>query len=187
MSTKKLRFTDPRVLLPAALILLFSACSTLRVRTDYAHNVNFGRFHTYSWLRVRAGNSLWADRIRQDVNLQLAARGLTEVPGGGDLAVAAFGATREQPSLETFYNDFGPGFGGWYWNGPWMSEGYSTTQVVYTPVGSLTVDLFSNRDKHLVWRGTAAQALSGNPRHNEQKLAHAVDKMFRSFPPQPLG
>ncbi len=184
MSPKKPILTASRVLIPAALILLLSACSTLRVRTDYAHNVNFSRFHTYSWLRVRAGNQLWADRIRQDVNLQLEAKGWHEVPSGGEATVAAFGSTREQPSLETFYNGFGPGYGGWYWYGPYWGDGYATTQVVYTPVGSLTVDIFNNQNKHLIWRGTAAQALSGTPSHNEAKLQHAVAKMFSNFPPE---
>ena len=33
------------------------------VRTDYDHHADFSRFHTYSWIKVQAGDSLWADRI----------------------------------------------------------------------------------------------------------------------------
>jgi hypothetical protein len=36
--------------------LLFAA----DVKTDYSHSVDFGNYHTYSWLKVDAGNPLWA-------------------------------------------------------------------------------------------------------------------------------
>ncbi len=175
---------------PLALIALLAGCSTLHVRTDYSHSTDFSKYHTYSWLRVSAGNSLWADRIRRDVNADMAARGWVEVPSGGQTEVTAFGATREQPTLETFYSGFGPGFGGWYWGGLWgpgFTSGYATTEVVNTPIGSLVVDVFDSHSKHLIWRGVAQQALSGSPEKNERKLARAVNKMFRSFPPQSLG
>lgn len=171
--------------LPAALIVFSAACSTLRVRTDYSHSTDFASYKTYSWLRVRAGNSLWADRIRRDVDQQLAAKGWTLVSSGGQASVTAFGSTRQQPTLETFYSGFGPGFGGWYWRG--WDGGYATTQVVYTPIGTLVVDIFNNNTKHLIWRGVAQQALSGKPEKNEVKLSNAVAKMFQKFPPPSLG
>ena len=46
------------------------------VSTDYDHKADFGRYHTYSWLGVKAGNSLWQDRITSAVDAQLAAKGL---------------------------------------------------------------------------------------------------------------
>jgi hypothetical protein len=176
------------ITIPAALLVFFTvSCTHVHTVTDYSHRTDFANYHTYSWLKVNAGNSLWADRIRRDVNTQLAAKGWQEVPSGGQAAIAAFGATREKPTLETFYNGFGPGFGGWYWNGFWGPDGYATTQTVYTPLGSLTVDIFDAHTKHLIWRGTARQALSGNPESNQHKLAHAVAKLFSNFPPQTAG
>jgi hypothetical protein len=176
------------IIVPVAFSLLGTGCSTLRVRTDYSHSADFAAYRTYSWLRVNAGSSLWADRIRRDVNEQLAAKGWTEVPSGGQAEVAAFGATKDQPTLETFYSSFGPGYGGWYWGGWWgPTEGYATTQVVNTPIGSLVVDVFNNNNKHLIWRGVATQVLSGSPEKNSAKLEHAVSKMFRNFPPRNQG
>jgi hypothetical protein len=177
----------------AALVLFVTlitaavGCSTLRVRADYSRRIDFSNFHTYSWLRVRAGNSLWAERIRRDVNLDLAARGWREVASGGEASVAAFGATREQPTLQTFYSSFGPTYGGWYWDGFGLNQGYATTRVVYTPIGTLVVDIFNNSNKRLIWRGVARQALSGDPDRNQEKLAHAITKMFKNFPPPSRG
>ena len=168
---------------PAVLLVAAGGCASLHVRTDYSHTTDFARYHTYSWLKVDAGNSLWATRIRRDVNIQLAEKGWKEVPSGGEAAVAAFGATKQRPTLETFYSSFGPGFGGWYWGGFGVGEGYATTQTVYTPIGTLVVDIFNDHSKHLIWRGVARQVLSGNPEKNTHKLANAVARMFESFPP----
>ncbi|HTW64569.1 MAG TPA: DUF4136 domain-containing protein [Bryobacteraceae bacterium] len=172
----------------AAMIIGTSCAGRIHVATDYSHATNFANYHTYSWLKVSAGNQLWASRIRRDVNAQLLAKGWTEMPGGGQAAVTAFGSTHEQPTLETFYDSFGPGFGGWGWRG-WGGPGfgYATTQTIYTPVGTLVVDIFNAANKHLIWRGVARQALSGNPQKNEPKLAHAVNDMFKSFPPGERG
>ncbi len=59
-------------------------CGSLRVfavdiKTDYDHSANFSQYKTYSWLKVQAGDSLWADRIQQDVDAQLAAKGWTKL------------------------------------------------------------------------------------------------------------
>ena len=78
--------------------LLFAA----DVKTDYSHSVDFGQYHTYSWLKVDAGNPLWIDRIKRDVNGQLSAKGWMEVPSGGDTAVSAFGATHNRQTSKPF-------------------------------------------------------------------------------------
>ena len=189
MPTGKALIRKVRVIAPAALIAFSVACSTIHVSTDYNHRTDFAGYHTYSWLRVRAGNQLWEDRIRHDVDAQLAVRGWHVVPSGGQAAVAAVGITKEQPSLVTFYSGFGPDFGGWYWGGwgPGFDSGIATTQVVYTPIGSLVVDIFRTSDHHLLWRGNSEQVLSGNPRKNERKLERAIAKMFEGFPPQAKG
>jgi len=172
---------------PAVCVLFAAGCATIHVSTDYNHATDFATYHTYSWLRVKAGNSLWANRIQADVNSQLAAKGWTEVPSGGQAAVAAFGSTREQPSLETFYDGFGPGFGGWYWRGWGYDTGIATTQVVYTPVGTLVVDIFNNSSRKLIWRGVAHRALNTNPAKNEVQLQKAVRDIFANFPPPSAG
>lgn len=152
------------------------------VKTDYSHHVDFTQFHTYSWLKVDAGNLLWVDRIRRAVDSELMAKGLSMAPSGGDIAVSAFGSTRNQPSLQTYYDGLG---GGWGWRG--FGDGLATTTVTNTEVGTLTVDLFNPRDKKLIWRGTATQTLSDKPEKNEKKLESAVNDMFKKFPPKTQG
>src|ERR1700747_3750942 len=104
-----------------AALLLVASMAWAEIKTDYDHNANFAGYKTYSWGKVQTSNSLWDQRVKDDVNSQLAAKGLSEVPSGGDVVVNAIGTTREQPTLNTFYD----GFGGWRWGG----FGESTTTV----------------------------------------------------------
>ena len=67
------------------------------VKTDYSHSVDFSRYHTYSWIKVKT-DPLWEDRITEAVEKGLQAKGWTRVASGGDVGVTAFGATHEQPT-----------------------------------------------------------------------------------------
>ena|SRR5579863_892097 len=169
------------LLLSAAFLMVTALLFSADVKTDYSHSVDFGNYHTYSWLKVDAGNSLWVDRIKRDIGGELMAKGWMEVPSGGDAAVSAFGATHEQQSLETFYNGFG---GGWRWGG---FGDVATTTTVNTPVGTLVVDIFDGHSKQLIWRGTSEKTLADKPEKNEKKLEDQVKDMFKHFPPAPKG
>lgn len=58
-------------------LMLFSSLRAFgaQISTDYDHSTNFSQYKTYSWLKVQAGDSLWQDRIKQDVDAQLSAKG----------------------------------------------------------------------------------------------------------------
>ena len=167
-----------------ALVLLAGLCivAAAKVTTDYNHSTDFSQYRTYSWLKVEAGDPLWPDRIRKEIDAQLTAKGMNQVPAGGDASVAAFGSTHQQPTLHTFYDSFG---GGWFWRG--FGDGVATTTVEYTPIGTLVVDLFDTPTKKLIWRGVASGALSEKPEKNERKLEKAVEEMFKHFPPKSKG
>ena len=167
-------------LIPAALVL--AAALAAKVSTDYKHNVDFSRYHTYSWIAVRAGNELWQDRIQRAVDSALSAKGWMRVPSGGDAAVSAFGRTREQDTLQTFYDGF-PGWG-WRWGG---GIGTATTTVEPQAIGTLTVDIFDGANKQLLWRGTSSDTLTSNPEKNDKRMEKNVEDMFKKFPPPEKG
>jgi uncharacterized protein DUF4136 len=175
----KMRF---KLFLPLVFVCAVALYAT--VKADYDHKIDFERYHTYSWIGVQAGNSLWQDRIASAVDNALAAKGWTKVPSGGEAMVSAFGRTREQDTLETFYT----GFPGWGWRaGWWGGMGMATTEAVPERVGDLTVDVFDGNTKQLIWRGQATEVVSDKPEKNEKKLDKAVDDMFKKFPPASKG
>jgi hypothetical protein len=173
------RFPFIMLAMLAGALMLFAA----DVSTDYDHHADFARYHPSSWLGVRAGNSLWQDRIQAAVDSALAAHGWQRVPSGGDAVVSAFGRTTQQDTLETYYD----GFPGWSWRG-WGAMGSATTEGIRERVGNLTVDVFDRQTKQLIFRGRASEVISGNkPEKNERKMDDSVDKMFKLFPPKERG
>src|SRR5260370_12636748 len=138
------------LLLLGVTLLSGAASLNAQVKTDYDHNANFGSYKTYSWLKVQSGDSLWNDRIKQDVDSQLAAKGWTKVDSNGDASVSAFRSTHDQKTLKTFYDGFG---GGWRWRGFCCGDGISTTTTEVTKVGNVVVYIFDGRIHKLGLRG----------------------------------
>ena len=144
------------------MMLLFAGRSSAQdVKTDYDRNANFGHYKTYSWERVQTRDPLMVDRIKSAVNGVLAAKGLMEVPSGGDLSVIAMETTKDQQTLDTFYNNLG---GGWRWGG----FGDATTTTHTYKVGTLVIDLFDTNTKQLLWRGSATTRSQTSPRRTSR-------------------
>lgn len=59
----------------------------------------------------------------------------------------------------------------------------SRGQRVEQGVGTLTVDIFDGSTKRLIFRGQATDTPSNNVDKNDKKMDHAVDDMFKKFPP----
>jgi hypothetical protein len=149
------------------------------INADYDHTTSFSQYRTYSWIKVQAGDSLWADRIQQDVDAQLAAKGWTKVAANGSASVSALETTQNQNTLETFYDGFG---GGWRWRGG-GGMGMATTATDVTKVGTVVVDVFDSQSKQLIWRGTESADLSGHSDKNAKSLAKNLETLFKHFPP----
>jgi Domain of unknown function (DUF4136) len=150
-----------------------------QVKTDYDRAADFSQYKTYSWQKVQTQDPLWVDRIEQAVNADLTAKGWTQVPSGGNVAIVAIEMTRNQQTLDTFYNGFG---GGWRRGGEF---GDSTTTVENYKVGTLVVDMFDTKTKALIWRGSSSDTLSSKSDANIKNLDKGVKKMFDHFPPEP--
>jgi hypothetical protein len=162
-------------------LLFASASFAQQVKTDYDRSANFSQYKTYSWEKVQTQDQLWVDRIKQAVNAALAAKGLTPVESGGNIAIVAIETTQNQQTLNTFYDGFG---GGWRWRG-FGGFGDSTTTVDNYKVGTLVVDLFDANTKTLLWRGSSSDTLSDKSDKNIKNLDKGVQKMFDHFPPGP--
>ena len=163
--------------IPLFVVALATAVLADNVSVDYDHAANFNQVKTYSWSRVHTANSIWDDRVKDAVDKELAAKGWTQVPSGGDVALVAIEKTSVQQQYDTFYDSFGGfrRFGGF---------GESTTSVDNYRVGTLMVSMFDRNSKQLIWRGTSTSDLSGNPDKNSKKLDQDVAKMFKKFPPK---
>ena len=86
-----------------------TALSAQHVEVDYDHAANFNRTKTYSWAEVHTTNSIWDNRVKDAIDQDLAAKGWTQVPSGGDVALIAVVETSVRQQYDTVYQ----GFGGW--------------------------------------------------------------------------
>jgi hypothetical protein len=178
-----------RILVALILTLALAACTTYRVYTDYDPAAQFASYRTYSWRTTPDQVSpLLAQRIVDAVDVQLRAKGWTEVATGGDIAIAANVATRQEYYLTDFYD--GPYWGGWGWGwGGWGGRwggaygGFNSAYVHSFTVGTLAVDMFDARTRQAIWRGTADGAIKKNPTKATADIQTAVAKMFATFPP----
>ncbi len=164
------------------MMLLFAGKSSAQqVKTDYDRNANFAQYKTYSWEQVKTKDALDVDRIKTAVNSALAAKGWTQVDSGADVCIVAIEITRNQQTLNTFYDGFGGGWGWRRFGGGGFGEATTTTETY--KVGTLVVDLFDAKTKKLLWRGTSSDTLSNNSDKNIKNLDKGVEKMFKQFPP----
>ena len=114
------------------------------------------------------------------MNWALTTKGWTQVESGGDAALVAMEMTRNQQTLNTFYDNFG---GGWRWGG-FGGFGDATTTTETYQVGTLVVDLFDAKTKTLIWQGSSSDTLSNNADKSTRNLDKGVQKMVAHFPPE---
>jgi len=171
----------------ASILSMLSPISSfaIDVKSDYDRAADFGRYKKYCWQKVETQNPLWIERIRTALNSALAAKGwsLTESGSACDISIVAIEIKRNHDTVNTFYDNFG---GGWGWRGfgaGGFGEATTTTDTYQT--GTLIVDLFDTKTKNLVWRGSATETLSDKSDKNIKKLNNSVSKLFEHFPPQP--
>ena len=160
------------------LFALAGTASAQKIDTDFDHHADFSHYKTFTWIRQpNVNDPLAKQRIVDDVNRQLTAKGWQMVNDNADVGVTANVATQQQQTLNTFYD----GFPGWRWS--WAGGGTETTVSTYT-VGTLIVDLFDAHSKQAIFRGTASDTLSDRQEKNDEKINKAVEKMFAKFPPE---
>jgi hypothetical protein len=170
---------NSRIALGFALMMgMANAALAQKVTTDYNKGTDFAQYKTFMWIKEpNTPDTLVRQRVVEDINAALASKGLQLVTSNADLCIAAHTATKQQHTLDTFYNGFG---GGWRWGGGF---GSATTTVNTYKVGTLVVDIFDAKTKDAIWRGTSSETLSGSPQKNAGNLNKGVDKMFKDFPP----
>lgn len=176
--------TAPTVAVALSLMLLLAACSGISTSTDYDPAADFSSYGTYNWTSSggTSTDDLTNTRIKSSVDAALAAKGLSKVNSGGDLAASYQVTTADQ----TTYNTVSSGWGGGYrygWGGAGM--GTSTTYEQTYTQGTVILAMFDEGTKNLVWKGTASDTLDpgASPEDKAKNIQSAMDKMLKDFPP----
>jgi hypothetical protein len=171
-----MNFTRTTLVL-AATTLAATTVLAQKTTSESAPGADLQSYKTFMWIKQpNLTDPILRQTVVSDINAELTAKGYRLVSDGAELGLAAHLSTSTQKTLSTFYDGFG---GGWRW-----AEGFgsATTTVDTYQEGTLVVDLFDARTKQAVWRGSAEQETSSDPRKETESMARAVEKMFKKFP-----
>jgi hypothetical protein len=165
----------------ATIALVIGGCgSSMQVATDFDRAANFAPLKTYSWRDgTKLPNPLMSERVVAAVDANLKAKGLTRVDSGGDITVTYHASADKSVDVQSFST--GSPYGCW---GGCYSGSMTSTTVTPVTTGTLVVDLVDTKSNKMLWRGTASDTVSGDPKENEQKINEGIGRMFENYPPK---
>ena len=172
--------------LGGAFLVALIACSVVwgqDVRTNYLPGTDFAKYRTYKWVLIEetgVPDQILDAQIRQAIDSQLAAKGLTRVETEkADLLIRyRVGVTKEKE-----WNGHATGWGPY---GGWFDGGMATATSSTINVGTLRLDVFDPAAKQLVWTGSASKTIdsSKDPEKIQKNLNKAMQKLLKDFPPR---
>ena len=182
-----------RFLVLVTLLFGLSACSGLKVSSDYDQGFDFTRLNGWNWKHAeqpQTGNKLIDNdlqdrRIRSSISTVLKEKNMTSVKTSPDFLVSY------QVSLETKQRtstmSIGVGLGRWGSSGGVSVGGSAPVASTSTPyqVGTLFIDVLNPANNELLWRGTGSATLDdgATPEQQNANMLEAVRKIMENFPP----
>lgn len=177
--------TSPRRLRLAAMCMLTASllppCYGRKIKTFAGTHADFASYKTYQWLPVKTLTNMGVVEddpaispvMRDAVNRELAALGLTEVKEHADLEVATFAATTFVPQLEAV---FFPG-------GQYLDfETPIATMGRYNKEGTMAINLIDTKSKRSAWAGIATDSISNKRGSGMKKIPGVTAALFRKYP-----
>ena len=164
------------------LTLLGTVALGQKAAHDYNREVDFSKYRRYGWTR---GTELTGELNRapvvRGVDAALVAKGLTRVDPDTlpDILVAYRVSFEKDLEFNGLSDGWGPpGLGGDQWVSARMHP---------ILVGTVVVNITDARTGAVVWRGLATTEVrpTDMPQARDKKIARAVEKMFRNYPPKP--
>src|SRR5271157_3762933 len=109
--------------IPMFALLVCTSVFAQKVNVDWDRGTDFSKFHTYAWQPSPApAKGLWDQRVIDDVNQQLQAKGFQLVTANPQLWVVYTSHIKhDQQVVGTGYN-MGPTWGWGYWGGPTTTD-----------------------------------------------------------------
>jgi hypothetical protein len=168
------------------IIILFFACSSLNISTDYDPTQDFSKYKTYRWAKLKerdpgdilSKNPMLRKRVQVAVNKVLKEKGFEELKEGKpDFIIFIHAGIQQRMNV---YHHGGYHYGGWW--GPY--GGY--TSVSHYKQGTLVVDIVDTEEKELSWRGIASDIVQSysDPEELQEELDYVISVMLEDFPPR---
>jgi hypothetical protein len=171
-----------KIILAAVIVTVIAGCSSMSIRTDYDHDVDFAGYRTFDFLpksrpMAQSGpllNPFMEKRIEEAIETELTAKGYSKDSGGRpNFLIAIHAGARNRVNVTDFGYHYGP-------RGRW---GRRHLEVNTYKEGTLILDFVDPKLEQLIWRGWAVGALA-NPDKVEEQIVETVKKILEEFPPE---
>jgi len=182
-------------------IILFTACSSLKVTVDYDKSVDFSKYKTfefYGWAEQSEEilSPFDKKRIETAFENEMNQRGLEYVESGADLILTLYIQTEEKTEVQaTTTTTGGYGYGGYYGYGPrygWgPGYGYGQTTTTYDEynylMGTLIIDIYDAAEEQLVFESAGTKQFHPNQDSTtkEKIIKQVADQMMYKYPVKP--
>lgn len=183
-----------QLMVPFLMLALLSACTSVRVVTDYDRDADFATYKSYAFYKTGIDKAQISDldkkRILVAIDAELSSRGLTKNKQP-DMLVSIF--TKENERVDVYNNSFGFGWGwGWGFYNPWFWGPYGNfggTNISTRTEGALYIDIIDAKTKELVWqgKGTGIVGSSKDIAKKEERIREFVSQILREYPPTALA
>jgi hypothetical protein len=160
------------------LFLLLPVGLEAAVAVQCAKSVDFSQYRTFAWRQGTPALDPEVEKmIRDSIQRQLLAKGLTRVEGEADLLVSTHARVGTETREDVDILDMPQ-----RWAGESESTGTSGEYLREFDVGTLVVDMLDGNSRLNVWRGIATNVLSSHSKTSQKRIDKAARKMFESFP-----
>ena len=162
------------------------------VSYNFDPNADFSKYKTYRWMEHPKSidiDDITKQQLRQGFEPALAAKGLTlKNSDDAHLTIVYQLAVNQEKEMTTIDTGggwgYGPGWrGGWYGG---MGGGMATTTTNTINIGTIVLDMYETKTKHLVWRGAASRTIDpkAKPEKRQKNISKSATKMLKNYPPK---
>ena len=166
--------------------VLLSACTSLRVASDFDKDVDFKNYKTYNFyekgLEKLEVNGLDKKRMMAAVDTEMQAKGFTKT-ANPDLFVNLVVMKRERTDVydNGFYSPWG-WRGGWGWGwGPYWGVGIRSFDRYQE--GLFIIDFLDPKTKMHVWHGRGDGFNLDSFKNREERINEGVKEILAQYPP----
>lgn len=163
----------------ALALSISSLAMSQSIRTTHAPGLDFSRYHTYRWVEIKGQHTdpTVDAQIKQSIDAQLSAKGLTKTTQAPDLNVDYQVAMSQAQKWEP-YED--------WTDTSLMGQRIQKYQKVSIEFGTLVIDMYDTAAKQLVWTGRASKTLDpkSTPETRRKNIEIAAQRLLATFPPK---
>ena len=180
-------------LLVFATLIIFQACSSVNITSDWDREANFDNYKTFKILpRDEANKAIINDfdwkRFQESITEEMNARGYTYQAENADLDVGIHILLEDKSDIRAYTDYYGTyGYGGYGWGygyGPYGGIGGATTTVTqydYTQ-GTLILNIMDAKEKQLLYQGIAVGTVKEGNVDREKRIHKVMAQVFAPYP-----